>query len=279
MMDVIEIQTASYCNGHCIICPHESISKKFPQGIMSEELFEKILHQIKGVKRIIPYFNNEPFLDPNFIKRLKRIKEICPFSEIEISTNLSLLDKDNQERLKNIKIDELRLSIFGFTEETHSKMMKGLNWKKIKDNLDSLVNNFDLRRSIKEIGIVMIDFPLIKPKDLKLAKDYCKKHRLTFHLWGFMDRGGNVKNYSNNIYGDNVIGCEQDRPLNRMHVLFDGKVVLCCMDWKQEYVLGDLSKEKVIDVWSSRNYDVVRKAIYDPNIKSLDICRRCKLSK
>jgi len=275
---IIEIQTASYCNGRCIICPHEHVSKNLPQGIMSIKLFDKIISQVKDAKRIIPYFNNEPFLDPLFIKRLKLIRKKCKNSEIEIATNASLLNKEIQRILEGIKIDELRLSMFGFTQNTFHRIMKGLKWKDVKANLDTLVKNKKLRKNIKNISIVMIDFPLVTKKDKLLATSYCKKHSLTFHLWGFLDRSRNVKKYSNNITRHNVIGCEQDRPLKRMHVTFDGKVVLCCMDWKQEYVLGDLTKESVKKVWNSKKYKSIRQRVYSFTSNSPMLCRRCKLA-
>lgn len=277
--EVVEIQTASYCNGNCIICPHAYVSKVLPKGIMSMKLFSRILTQLKNTKRIIPYFNNEPFLDPLFIKRLKLIRKKCKNAKIEIATNVSLLDEEMQANLENIKIEELRLSIFGFTSETFSKIMKGLNWKKVKKNLDYLVRNKRLRQNIKDISIVMIDFPILTKKDKLLAKEYCKKYSLTFHLWGFLDRSGNVKNYSNNAFKNKIKCCEQDRPLKRMHITFDGKAVLCCMDWKQEYVLGDLNKESVKKVWNSNKYKDIRQKIYSSSSNAPLLCRRCKLSK
>lgn len=277
--EVIEIQTASYCNGKCIICPHEHVSKFLPQGVMSMGLFKKIIIQVKDTKRIIPYFNNEPFLDPLFIERLKLIRKNCKNVEIEIATNVSLLDKRMQAKLRGIKIDELRLSIFGFTPNTFSKIMKGLDWRIIKKNLDTLVKNKKLRKNIKEISIVMIDFPIITKKDKLLAKRYCKKHSLTFNLWGFLDRSRNVKNYSNNIFKSKINGCEQDRPLKRMHITFDGKVILCCMDWKQEHVLGDLNKKSIKSVWNSKKYNTIRQRIYNSTTKAPNLCGGCKIAK
>ncbi|MFH1637935.1 MAG: radical SAM/SPASM domain-containing protein [Candidatus Woesearchaeota archaeon] len=277
MIEAIEIQTASHCNGRCIICPHESVSKTLSQGVMSDELFEKILPQLKGIKRIIPYFNNEPFLDQKFADRLKMIRAAYPHAELEIATNCSMLDRNMQSRIQGIKIDELRLSIFGFNKDTHGKVMKGLDWHNVKRNLDCLVKNKKLIKSIGQAGIVMIDHPLLTEEDVRLAKEYCKKNSLDFNLWGFFDRSSNVKTFSNGVNRNKVNGCEQDRPLKRMHVTYEGKVVLCCMDWKQEYVLGDLNLNSIEEVWKSEKYEAIRKAIYGGGCPPY-LCRRCKLS-
>ncbi len=275
----LEIQTASYCNSRCIICPHASISKKENSGIMSMGLFKKIIDQVKanpGIK-IIPYLNNEPFLDPFFLDRLKYININCKNSEIEISTNVSKLDKGMQEKLLGTEIGELRLSLFGFSEEGHKQAMPGLNWAKVKKNLDDLLNFKSLRKNIKKISLIMIDYPGLKKEDMRLAKNYCKKHDIEFNFWGFLDRAGNVVNFSNRIMKKNTKGCEQNRPLERMHITFKGDVILCSMDWKWEYKIGNLNKDTIETVWNSKKYDKFREAIYLGE-NPPDLCKKCKLS-
>jgi len=273
-----EIQTASYCNAKCMICPHREVSKNLPNGIMEMDLFKKIIDQIDnpwGVK-IIPYFNNEPFLDSLFIDRLNYIAEKCPEAEIEISSNVSLLNAKMQKKLIGIDIRDLRLSVFGFTKESHHSVMPGLDWNIVEKNLWLLAENKELRQSIGQVSIVMIDYSGIKKEDIELAKSFCKKHFIKFELWGFFDRGKNVKDYSNDVYRDSVVGCEQRRQQERMHIIFDGRVVLCCMDWKLEYVLGNLNQQSIKEVWDSNEYQKIRKDIHDNN--ALELCKKCKLS-
>lgn len=277
--ETIEVQTASYCNGKCILCPHKRVSEHLPSGVMSDSLFRRIISQVSLSKRIIPYFNNEPFMDPRFMQRLHTLKKLAPEAEIEIATNASLLSREKQNELVEIPLQELRLSIFGFSKDTYSRIMTGLNWKKTFDNLHTLIRNQKLRDNIEEISIVMIDFPLVPRDDREEAKRFCEEHGLTFHLWGFMDRSGNVEGYSNNVWKEKVSGCEQDRPLKRLHVTFQGKVVLCCMDWKQEYILGDLTKNSVNDVWTSKDYNEIRKRIYGNTSDAPKLCKRCILAR
>lgn len=277
-----EIQTATLCNGNCVICPYQDTIKKHPPGVMSRRLFCKIIDEISvhnhwGIK-IIPYLNNESFLDPLFIERLIYINKKCPESEIEIATNLSLLDEKIRNKMRGIKIKELRISIFGFTDKTHKSVMPGISWDRVKQNLDNLIKDFDFRENVGEIGLVMINYPGLAEEDINLAKKYCKNHFLTFNLWGFLDRGGNVKAYSNNIYHEVIIGCSQRRPLERMHILFDGRVILCSMDWRQEYILGNLRKNTIQEIWNSPEYRTIRNRIYNFGTESPLLCKKCKLS-
>lgn len=277
----LEIQTASYCNSNCIICPYRDVKNKITHGVMSDGLFKKIISQIKSSwsTRIVLYFNNEPFLDPNIIERIKYINLTLPYSEIEISSNASLLDSEIQKKLLGTHISDLRLSVFGFTKNTHKKVMPGLDWDIVKCNIDQLVNNKKLRTKIDQISIVMIDYPGLSKQDIKLARQYCENNFINFKLWGFFDRSANVKKFSNNFFKQTVIGCGQDRPLDRLHVLFDGQVVLCCMDWKQEHILGNLNTENIQEIWDSKKYQSVRNAIYSNKGKPPKLCQHCILAK
>ena len=277
-----EIQTASYCNGGCAICPHREVSGVIPSGIMDQGLFEKIIGQISKKNcwgtRIIPYLNNEPFLDKFFIDRVEYINKKCPTAEVEISTNLSVLDDKNQKELSRCLIKELRLSIFGFTKKSYEKVMTGLSWKNTKKNLDCLLVNKELRSQIGQISLVMIDYPGISAEDVSSAERYCRDNFIKFELWGFLDRGGNISSYSNEIKKNRIHGCGQNRVSNRLHILFDGRVVICSMDWRQEYILGDLSKQTIEEVWESKKFNNLRKIVDGEEGSAPSICKKCKLS-
>lgn len=59
-----EIQTTNRCNGHCLVCPHESVKQVYQT--MDMVLFQRILDEISDEEepvRIVLYLNGEPFLD------------------------------------------------------------------------------------------------------------------------------------------------------------------------------------------------------------------------
>jgi len=277
-----EIQTASYCNAGCVICPHKTVSGGFPAGVMSDDLFKDIIKQIGDRKtwgiRVIPYLNNEPFLDSGFVDRIKFINGGCPDCEVEVSTNLSKLDSEMQKKLEGCIIKDLRLSVFGFSEASHKKVMPGLDWNSVKCNLDCLCANKGLRANIGQVSLVMVAYPGLGDSEIEVAREYCREHYIKFELWGFLDRANNVSEFKNKIFKKDIRGCGQYRPLERMHILFNGKVILCCMDWRQQYVLGDLSVQTIEEVWNSQEYSEVRNLIYGDSDHGDILCNKCKLA-
>ena len=276
----IEIQTISACNAKCVICPHPTVSKELPSGSMSMDLFRRIIMQINPSWncKIIPYLNSEPMLDQFIIERLCYIRDTLKDPDVELSTNVAALTPLKQERMVGIRLGELRLSIFGFTEKTHQRTMPGLKWSTVKRNLDHLASNGTFRTSIDAISLVMIDSPLVTVEDVELAGAYCKKHGLGFNFWGFLDRARNVDYYSNAISRPMILGCEQNRPLERIHITFTGDVILCCQDWRWKNVIGNVKNSTLTDIWNSSVYQDYRESIYDGNGKHPEICSHCKLS-
>jgi len=276
----IEIQTATFCNGKCSICPHEALSKKKKQGVMEQGLFEKIIDQAAQwpKSRVIPYLNNEPFLDPIYFDRLDYIRKKCHDCELEIATNVSLLDKKVRDKLISYSVDDLRLSVFAFNKESYQKVMKGLSWEVAKKNLDDLCEDSKFRESVNKISIVMIDYPELEGGDLEQVRAYCKKHSIELNFWGFLDRNRKVKRFCNNIYKEKVIGCELARPTENMHVLYDGRVILCSMDWGEQYVLGDATQKSLQEIWDSKAYRIIREKIHNEGLEAPEICKKCKIS-
>ncbi|MBU6390253.1 SPASM domain-containing protein, partial [Patescibacteria group bacterium] len=268
------------CNAKCVVCPHLQASQELPSGLMDMGLFCRIIDQIDPSWgcRIIPYLNSEPMLDPLIISRLRYINGRLENPEVELSTNMSALTSQRQAAMTGIRIRDLRLSIFGFTENTHKRLMPGLHWATVKENLDHLVMNRALCNFIDQIGIVMIDHPLVTADDLELAQKYCTDHSLVFNHWGFLDRAGNVELYSNGVHRPVVVGCEQNRPLERMHITFTGKVILCCQDWRWRNVVGNTKHQSLLEIWNSNVYQHYRESIYAGKGNQPEICTRCKLS-
>lgn len=272
---VIEIQFHNKCNSNCLICPYKDMNYNYDN--MSNELFLKFLNEIdeKRLVRLIPYLNNEPFLDANFLDKLEIIRERFKKIEIEISSNVSVIKEVDLKRLAKLDITELRLSVFGYTENTYRKMMPGLNHDITFEKLKIISKYMKNTKTI--VSVVMIDNDEIPEIEFKQMKDLCKKLHFNFERWGFLDRSNNVKYKSNNVFNKNVCTCEQNRPIERMHILSDGRVIFCCQDWSHSLVVGNIKNNTIDEIWNSDIYNDVREALYDKSKTSPMICQKCKL--
>ena len=274
---VIEFQLHNYCNANCVICPYREISNT--KTYMSDSLLDKLISEV-GQKDmlLIPYMNNEPFLDPGFIEKVKKINRKCPNCKIEISTNISCITEEIVNKFKELEIYDFRISFFGYYKQSYEQMMPGLKYDESWQKLNMLMNS-GLKEIIPNMSITMIEHNLVDKEEYELMEKYCKDNGISFNRWGYLDRAGNNSFYKNNVCSDSEIcGCEQNRPLERMHILSDGRVVICCQDWRSEVVLGSITTNSISEIWNSEEYAKVRKQIYDRNKKSIELCEKCKLA-
>lgn len=272
---VIEVQFHNKCNSNCLICPYKDMNYSYKN--MSDELFEKLLNEIDEtkLKRIIPYLNNEPFLDINFMNKIKRIRSKFKKIEIEISSNVSMIKEEDIIEMGKLNITELRLSVFGYEKETYNRMMPCLNYEKTFKKLKMIGTR--MKHSNTIISIVMIDNGEINEQEFINMENMCNELGFKFERWGFLDRSDNVAYKSNNIYNEGVSYCEQNRPLERMHILSDGRVIFCCQDWSHSLVVGNINNNTIGEVWNSEIYNNARNLLYDKEKDSPMICKKCKL--
>lgn len=274
---VIEIQFHNRCNSNCLICPYKDM--KYTYEKMDNLIFEKFLNELdeSKIERIIPYLNNEPFLDPFFIDKIEKIRERYKKLEIEISSNVSLINEKHLEKLAKLNITELRLSVFGYKDETYNKMMPGLNKEIVFNKLEMISKMMENTNTI--ISIVMIDDNEIAEEEFISMKSLCDELNYKFERWGYLDRSDNVSYKSNGINNINVCDCEQNRPKERMHILSNGDVILCCQDWEHTNIIGNIRKNSIREIWNSEKYKDIRDSLYNKGRIGPKICQKCKLGR
>lgn len=280
----IELQTNSLCNGKCVVCPYDEISKKYKAEAMNNEGIEKIIKECdfykQKIERMIPYLNNEPTLDKRLIDILRRIKKEGHY--IELSSNFSGMTENDMECIiKEKLVDDFRISFFGGDVKTYSELMPGLNFestvKKIKmfSELNQKYNNQI------HIELYTVLCPWIDQAD-NIEKINKLFPELPLHKLGYLDRAENVKIFKNNLKYNNlqkIYGCSLNRPFERICVLANGDAILCSQDWNRSIVLGNVLKKSIYAVWNSEKTKRIRKIIRGGMKMENDfICARCKLA-
>lgn len=285
--EYVEFQTYSKCNAYCTICPYKNLDDKKTSRKMKDSCIEKIINECDRnklkIKRIIPYMNNEPTLDKRLLNILRRLKKMGHF--VELSTNFSGMNEDLMNKIIEEKlIDDLRISFFGGNKYFYSKLMPQLNFN---------INYNKIRKFIeinKKFGnpinykIISVLCPWINMEEnIYLLKNIFFESKI--HVFGYLDRAGNVKEYKNNtIYFEDkkqkLCGCELERPFERITILADGNVILCSQDWNEEIIIGNILNNSIEKIWNSDRFEKIRNIIRGiENTNENFICYKCKLAK
>lgn len=285
---IIMIQTASMCNADCPCCPYPYLNegKKLLHGFMSDDLFDKIVEELRhhSPARVSPYWNNEPMIDPKFLERAKKLREVLPQStKLHISTNASRLDEKSWDVMANC-FDKLHISAQGgiTNKENFEKNMPGIQYDIFVKNVEGFLNfitNNNHRLKADQItinNVIEYENQNLFDREMECWKPY----GVNVNIGGFNSYSGTVKiQQSKSDVGNRVYGCkDKDRPIQAMHILANGDSVLCCNDWVREIVLGNVNQSSLEEIWNSKKYLTQAKTIYSGKEIRSHMCSKCDLA-
>lgn len=281
---IIQIETSTFCSGLCLFCPYPSVRAKDRNTLMSVDLFRKAMDECSSYPVGIIYLclMNDPLTDIRITDLINYAKFKNPEAQVKIITNAQFLSDSLIESLTNSRLDEMRFSIHGWTEDTYKKVV-GECFSSALKNVTNFLESVD-RRKI-DVGMVCVNTKHFTKKDYYAACDFCKRYKIDFALSYACNMAENLDDRSMSNLGLKKKerrmpkGCMDNWPHNSIQILYDGTVVACCMDWRREVILGDASKQTLHQIWNSEIYQDFRDKIYN-NKPSPDnfICKRCSES-
>jgi MoaA/NifB/PqqE/SkfB family radical SAM enzyme len=284
------IDPSSLCNITCKYCVQHDIKKDknlpFVKSMMPISLAKKIIDDLKEFEKPIKVINwygwGEPLLN-------KDLPEMIAYSEkqgVTLSnqtiTNGILLTNEMSDRLIASGISRINISVQSVTEDGYYEICG----KKI--NLEDYVNNLRYLYEHKSENLTVY----IKIGDMALKN--ADEEKKFFEMFGdicdeiFVEKIINVRedslaneNIPVNKENKSVLGLEAiDRKVctylfYRMFICPDGVCALCNADWYRDYIVGDVTKQSVKEIWNG-------KALKDLQIEHLQgrrfentMCAKC----
>lgn len=258
------IETTNKCNLACGMCPRQFMTRKV--GTMNMELFKKIVDEVKQYQNyIILHLMGEPLLDEHMIERINYCEDNG--IRVNISTNGTFLDSINARKILESKLSELILSVDATTKEVYSKIrVKGdfeimrenyHNFFRIKNEeypdsrLKTIIQFIKMNSNIHQVEDFRREWGPENPSELRVKgfSTFADQHKQITQLAAMKYR-----------YQPDIV---ETRPpcfylWKSMIALWDGKVVTCCRDYDGKIVMGDLNKEKLIDIWKSDKLKRIR---------------------
>jgi len=302
MLRYVQIQTTSRCNADCVFCPYVESWHAQNAGVMSDALWDKVLNDLQpfaaGISKgmIAPYLMNEPLLDPKLGDRISSIYAAFPHTMVQIATNGAALTPkrvdDLLERLEGHK-HQIWVS-FHATEAEHLQQIMRLDYDRALRNVCYLLQQADGRFRILIRGS---GAPKHGAKTWFSAQNYrafwakqFAKHRVNtrkVHVdaFAFHDRAGGLRRSdrgANLLNVGPVRRIDPEHPFDCprldqwLHVLWDGRIRLCCMDYHGEVALPSLSETTVSEYLRSTDYEQLCASVRGTS-PSPDgfICTRC----
>ena len=291
---VAQIQTQSFCNGRCSMCPYTMTKKKLSQGTMDDELFFKIAREFASeplFSILILDLQNEPLIDAKIFDRVKYFKSISRDKQCVFVTNGELLDKFSLKEIMESKIDCLVVSLNAHSRETYESINTGLDYDRVISNVARLISNDFLKQRL------MLSFVLTgqNATEIYQATRFWKRRGVKTRVMPLFNRGGLVRDYES-LKPDGqysgwplaakvhhqliyripaIVGCHH--PFSSMCIAYNGDVILCCHDWNRVTVLGNATENSLKEIWNSDKFRQVRKLLWQRRYSEIDPCKECSI--
>lgn len=276
---LFSIEVTNKCNAACIMCPRESLTR--PKGIMSNDIFKKIIDQIadNGGEAIAFTGLGEPLIDKDLETKIKYSKQ-RNIRSVQLFTNAALLDEERAEKIIKSGLDNIIISIDGADAETYEKIRLNLSFKTVEKNIKNLIrikNALRVERPKVKLNMTIYGENIHQRSHfLKKYKSDVDGIRFTYaRKWGdgeqeFLKSDSVVNRY---MAKTRIYPC----PLLWLHfnVFCDGSVPLCCMDFDLVHPLGQINTMNIKDMWYGNNLRSVRDQHRIGKFNENILCRDC----
>jgi hypothetical protein len=277
MLKYVSFEAHTVCNQGCYFCPVSTHRRE--AHFMSMEFYEEITrqlaefrHTIEGVSMI---HYNEPTVDKRFVEQVGILrKHGLPPAVLTNGSGLTPKRVDAIQEMGGLKFLSINLSTLD--RERYAADREGDHLKVVMKNLDYM-KDMPLAETM-EIAVLGQGDDVHKA-DFEEIRAYFDGSRFDIKYYEVMNRAGSV------MVGlrpqkpvTQLCGCEQtgSRPLQWVHITPHGKCVLCCQDYHDQYVIGDLNEESLKDILTGSRMALLRKWVYGVEEAPADfICRDC----
>lgn len=251
----MEITTVIGCRMRCSYCPQEKLIKNYvarsSDTMMSMDVFSACLMKIPKDVRIDFSGLAEPWLNPSCTDMLIHAHE--QNYKIAVYTTCVGMKIADIEKIKSIPFEKFVIHLPD--REAHAKL-------EISDEYLAVLEEI-AKSEIKNLSFMtMGDLPS------EVEKKINKYVPPSF----FHSRAGNIIDkpvvYTKKLSGK--IHCHKCGPLLRQNVLLpNGDVVLCCMDYGLQHVVGNLLHTDYDSLLRGREYPLLEKGLADDSISIL----------
>ena len=260
----LEITTMIGCKVACVYCPQDKISHRYFGGDRMMKFDDFEIYMEKVPRHVVVHFTGfaEAFLNPRCTDMIEYAADRG--HPIFISTTLAGITRADIRRLSKLKYYQFQIHL--------PSVEKAMNLA-INDEY------FSLLADLVTAGVIT-DFHFHGDEVHPVVGAWLRQHAVDFMEFQLQDRAGNLNTGKVTarmstpiraaVNPGGKLRCDR---IYQNVLLPNGDVVLCCMDWSAEYVLGNLKQDRFEDLYRSETFQRVLRGLRKPGADLL--CRTC----
>jgi radical SAM protein with 4Fe4S-binding SPASM domain len=271
----LDIETTNICNLRCPMCPRTIMlaADEFSDlGFMSKSEYQDIIDEAValGVKSIKLNYLGEPLSHPDVIWQVAYAKEKGVL-DIMMNTNASLLSEEMGTELLKAGLDNLFVSFDAIDPADFATQRTGTTIGKVIDNVYRFTTIRNRLRPSCQIRLSMVMY-----KDPKWAKQFEAMQAMWSQHVDALGYGYYVeRDLHKKMYFPEVPNFHCAQPFQRMFLKYNGNVTICCIDDKDETIVGNWRENSLQEIWKGEIYRSIRSAHACGNYYDMEMCRKC----
>jgi MoaA/NifB/PqqE/SkfB family radical SAM enzyme len=273
----VSLETHTVCTQACAFCP-VAIAPREPEFIPTD-LFERLVEELSEYRETIEAVMlnnyNEPTADRRFVEQVGTL--MGRDLPVAVLSNASTFTPDKVDALVEMgPISYMSVNISTLDRDRYAA-------ERQRDHLPRVLEHLDYMKD-KEVAETM-DLVVLGHQDethranFEELREYFAGSRFNVRDFEIMDRAGYLPiGKKPESPHKHLRGCENlgSRPIEHIHINPKGQCILCCEDYDEHHLVGDLTRQSIDEVMSGPTLARLRRMIYGLENADQDfICRKC----
>lgn len=184
-------------------------------------------------------------------------------------------------KLVEAGLSSLTFSMNALTRKTFEKIEVGLDFDVVMSNLMNLieVNPSGLNIYVKFMIIRDNAIELSMPEEFSELLGILKTRRIPFGIDPISNRAGSLNNYDKMLVFENLQSSKNKSYCHdlfeKVNVLHNGDVIVCCADWLRKSVIGNLQEKTFEQIWNNSQAKDRRIKAMNGLYKNMEPCKTC----
>ncbi|HUR83366.1 MAG TPA: radical SAM protein [Thermoanaerobaculia bacterium] len=280
-LKIVSLETVTTCNQKCYFCP-VSVAPRDDEE-MSTALFERIVGELaehrETIDGVFLQSYNEPTIDRRFVDHCKTLFDAqLPVAVLSNGSGLTPAKVDGLMKAGRLRF--LCINLSTMDEEKYER-------DRGEDHLRIVMRNLDYAKDLPvadEMRIIVLgsgddehraNFEAVRDRYAGSRFDVQQHLTVDRGFW-HLEVGRKAMQRVGKLAGCELIG---SRPLQHLHITATGAAILCCQDYDENYVVGNLHHQSVQEVLESDEMAKMRRWAYGVEDAPEDfICRSCSFA-
>jgi sulfatase maturation enzyme AslB (radical SAM superfamily) len=272
--DRLYVESTSFCNLRCIMCPTGLGTIQRPKGYMDMELFRRIVDEVAPqAPSIVLHSWGEPLMHPRLFPMIEyaRQRELW----VETSTNVTLLNEERAKKLIAADLNQLYLAIDGATKDTYERVRVGATWETTLANVERMLALKREAGSKMRIVLQIIAMQETAAEVQEFVRRWDRPEVDQVNVKHLDSWGGQEPKVAAHALVEEAPPVRRPCPNLWYHgyIFWDGSLVSCERDYDLRTPLGNVA-DGVLKAWHGERMQQLRRMHVEGNFEA-PACKNC----